>query len=1091
MLNRICLMIMTVLISSDFVSGDPLLSAETTAQTWQTGYSGVDSKGPRVIGHWRFDAGSETVDSGRLGLSGKLDGAVPAAEGKFGGGIESFPGWPIEDKHHSVMINDHPELSPAGAFTVEMWIKPKAKLKEASLAYLLDKKYASQNDYQWLLSSPDREGRRRMTVVLGFGEDTETFVTDFLSFEEGVWQHVAFSYDAAGTVRFFRNGSSIGNVTRPGRYGIAAGSLPLSIGDRIGSNYGGFPGIIDEVRISSGALEFSPLRISLAIDRLVWQRYEASSKVTVSVQNQQKKPLTGAKLRLFGSGFGDRTIELPELAGGGEFTQLISFDTSLRPDDYQLHAQISMTDDYNMSREETLTLKLVPRPLPERMPVLMWGIASPGEFAKEMTRLQDLGFNQCLGFSPSPYKTWEAGKPILGESPAQVREVNQMLDTALANDFGIAASLYAGYLLKKQKELARVDRKGQPYQRHDCNAALPGLVEFSENFGRSIGETYGTHPAFVAALINSEVRDDTHVSFSKFDFENYRKFSGQEIPELVGDKIGPNWSTIPDFPKDRVLADDHPLLQFYRWFWTVGDGWNPLHTALHRGLKADGRDRIWTFYDPAIRVPSIGGSGGEVDVLSQWTYTEPSPLRVGFFCDEVFAMAAASKVPQDVMKMTQLFWYRSSSAPKKTGKAFVASPFDDHDPDAAYISIAPMHLRGSFWSKISRPVRGLMYHGWSSLVPTDGTHAYKYTQPDLQTEFRRLHREILEPLGPTLLQVPDRQTDVAYLDSFTSQMFARRGSYGYYHDEAYLTLLHAQLQPEIIFEQTLVDKGLDQYKLLVLADCDVLTKSVVAKILAFQQRGGIVIGDQNLTPGIKADIVLPKYTRTKRTQEDQAKILEHAALLRTELKGRYNWYASSSTPEIVTRTRTAGKSDYVFIVNDRREFGTYVGQHGLVMEDGLPGDAILTIRRDAGHVYDLLSHREVATTKSEGAVSWPVQLGPCAGGLFLVTPAPISAVQIAGEKTAQAGQPLELLVSVVDQTQQPIAAVIPLEVTITDPAGRVAEFSGYYGAAAGQLPLKLDIARNDHPGMWQIQVRELASGLTGVSYFRVLDTTQK
>ena len=236
-------------------------------------------------------------------------------------------------------------------------------------------------------------------------------------------------------------------------------------------------------------------------------------------------------------------------------------------------------------------------------------------------------------------------------------------------------------------------------------------------------------------------------------------------------------------------------LQFYRWFWTVGDGWNGLHSALHRGLKSTGRDDLWTWYDPAIRVPSIAGSGGEVDVLSQWTYTEPSPLRVGYFCDEVFAMAAASSRPQRVMKMTQLFWYRSTSAPKSTGTNHIASPFDDHDPDAAYISIAPMHLRGAFWSKVSRPVSGLMYHGWSSLVPTDNTHAYKYTQPDLQTEFRRLHREVLEPLGPTLLQVPDRQSDVAYLNSFTSQMFALRGSYGYSHDEAYLTLLHAQLQP--------------------------------------------------------------------------------------------------------------------------------------------------------------------------------------------------------------------------------------------------------------------------------------------------------
>lgn len=166
---------------------------------------------------------------------------------------------------------------------------------------------------------------------------------------------------------------------------------------------------------------------------------------------------------------------------------------------------------------------------------------------------------------------------------------------------------------------------------------LPGLAE---NVGASVAQTYGKHPAFVAALVNSEVRDD-----------------------------------------------------------------------------------IWTWYDPTIRVPSIGGSGGAVDVLSQWTYTEPSPLRVGYFADEVFAMAAASPQPQRVMKITQLFWYRSTSAPKIAGSNYIASPFDDHDPDAAY-----------------------------------------------------------------------------------------------------LTLLHAQLQPEVIFEETLLKRGLDRFNVLVLVDCDVKTK---------------------------------------------------------------------------------------------------------------------------------------------------------------------------------------------------------------------------------------------------------------------------
>lgn len=1070
------------------------------AEQWQSGYTGDDSVSADVIGHWQFDAGAVARDSGSLKLPGKIHGAVAAKHGRFGGGLESFPGYPIEDKRHSLVVSNHPALSPNGPFTVEMWVQPKAELADASTAYLVDKRYASNNDYQWYLSRPDKSGQRRMTVVLGFGDEVEYFTSQLLSFEPAVWQHLAFSYDGAGTVRFFRNGSSAGKADQPARRGIAAGRLSLSIGDRLGSNYGGFPGFIDEVRITIGAREFCPLSLSFQTERTAWLRYESPPDVIVTVKNIGQRSIGGAKLQLLSSGWLDEDISLPELDSGEAFSTTAAFDTSLRPDDYVLRGVVTFappvskvgdsdrspeTEQYSMTRQAEQTLKLLPRRLPHRMPVLMWGIGSPTAFDRELPRLQQLGFNHCLGFSPAPHAVWEAKQAVPADSPERRQQVRAMLDRALVNDFSIAGSLYAGYFLKKKQELARVDREGQAYARVDCNAALPGLAEFSENFGRSVGEMYGDHPAFAAALVNSEVRDSTHVSFSDFDFERYRKFSGEKIPDLVGDKIGPHWSTIPNFPQDRVLPDNDPLLRFYRWFWTVGDGWNPLHTTLHRGLQADGRERIWTFFDPAIRVPSIGGSGGEVDVLSQWTYTEPSPLRVGYFCDELFAMADASGRQQDVMKMTQLFWYRSSSAPKKTGKDFIASPFDDHDPDAAYISIAPMHLRGSFWTKLARPVKGLMYHGWSSLVETDGTHAYKYTQPDLQTEFRRLHHDILPALGPTLLQVEDRAADVAYLESFTSQMFARRGSYGYSHDEAYLTLLHAQLQPEVVYEQTLLQRGLEQFKLLVLADCDVLTESVVARILDFQKRGGIIIGDPNLTPAIAPDIVMPKFVRTKRTSEDQAEILKNAAKLREELAERYLSYAECSTPEIVTRTRSSGASDYVFVVNDRREFGTYVGQHGLVMENGLPSEGSLTVRRDSGHVYDLLTRRPVTARGDGESLTWPVHLGPCGGKVFLVTPQPIADIVFEGDDRVGRDESLQITVDIVDPMGERIPAVIPLEIQITDPAGRPAEWSGFYGAAEGRLPLRLDIGANDRLGLWRIRVRELASGHSKSFYFRV------
>ena len=59
----------------------------------------------------------------------------------------------------------------------------------------------------------------------------------------------------------------------------------------------------------------------------------------------------------------------------------------------------------------------------------------------------------------------------------------------------------------------------------------------------------------------------------------------------------------------------------------------------------------WTFFDPAVRVPSLWGSGGGVDVISQWTSSQP--IKIGQATDELFAMAAG-RPGQRVMKMTQV-----------------------------------------------------------------------------------------------------------------------------------------------------------------------------------------------------------------------------------------------------------------------------------------------------------------------------------------------------------------------------------------------------------------------------------------------------
>jgi len=64
-------------------------------------------------------------------------------------------------------------------------------------------------------------------------------------------------------------------------------------------------------------------------------------------------------------------------------------------------------------------------------------------------------------------------------------------------------------------------------------------------------------------------------------------------------------------------------------------------------------------------------------------------------------------------------------------------------------------------------------------------------------------------------------------------------------------------------------------------------------------------------------------------------------------------------------------------------------------------------------------------------------------------------------------------------------AVVPIELAIRDSEGRLAEFSGYHAAVAGRLDVPLEIAPNDCCGVWQVEVRERASGRCSTAYVRV------
>jgi hypothetical protein len=355
---------------------------------------------------------------------------------------------------------------------------------------------------------------------------------------------------------------------------------------------------------------------------------------------------------------------------------------------------------------------------------------------------------------------------------------------------------------------------------------------------------------------------------------------------------------------------------------------------------------------------------------------------------------------------------------------------------------------------------------------------------------KELIHDVVEPLGPTLMQIPDERGEVAFLESFTSQMFARRGGYGSnlsWASDVWLALQHAHVQPDILFEETLVKGGLSGRKVLVMAECDVLTKSVLARIQEWQKKGGKIIADEFLCPGLKADVVLTSFKRIKKADADKASVLK----LAQSFSGQIEALGSGpkvrvDTPEIIVHTRRYGDALYVFAVNDRREFGNYVGHAGLVMENGLPSSGTLTLKQEQANVYDLTRGAFVIPKRTDdGSLTWPVELGPCDGRIYMVTPKPLLGLNLEAPATAKVGNKASIRALAATTEGLALKAVIPMKVEIRDTNGRPTEGCGYYAADNGLLTVDLDIASNEDPGVWEIRVRELASGMESVKYLRV------
>ena len=144
----------------------------------------------------------------------------------------------------------------------------------------------------------------------------------------------------------------------------------------------------------------------------------------------------------------------------------------------------------------------------------------------------------------------------------------------------------------------------------------------------------------------------------------------------------------------------------------------------------------------------------------------------------------------------------------------------------------------------------------------------------------------------------------------------------------HLALQWGHFQPGIVYDEHLLqNREISDLKVLFVLGLEVVTEPVLKKLNELRSKGVIIIGDEFTSPGLMVDHRLKSVARETQNplgtkKKLQALGAELSKLLQPYLKRK----AFASNQDIVVRQRGNDNADYVFVVNDKRTFGDYVGQ---------------------------------------------------------------------------------------------------------------------------------------------------------------------
>jgi len=964
----------------------------------------------------------------------------------------------------------YPAFVPAGAFEfeAEFCLHLPEKIRKTDRFFLLDNKYVFNGKTQsGFMVYLDRQGNHcQATVQFGLeGNRTVSISLGKLPFCDGKYHTLKFRFDPSGRQEIQADGKWTKTfMIPPGKVGAAR--YPTVAGNRFASRYGTLGGIIRRIRIvpvknlKVNAVDFIKRKYG---SRRAFVRREKNSFTAVTFTNTTNGKITGM------AGY---SIQGTNLSGKGAFSveggksSSFSFpaETNLMPGKYTV--DLTFTDQTGQQRGKGSMQYMVVPEFTDRLDL------KAGDFfsVKQLSRIKDLGIT--IGnwiVSPRKEQMTDALKSRLIEQ----------LDSFLEHGLRCNDKVVINQRFSKSGKFLRVDRNGKPYARRVLDVAEDTVYLEGVKATREAAAAVGSHPAWCEIYPNNELRDGSRISFTDNTRTRLKKATGLDIPSKVDGNQPVSFAENLRMPWNRIVSVSDPELRFWTWFWKEGDGWDRLNGDTAAAAENTiGRKDFSSRFAPSTRALPYLGIGGKISEVCTWTYNNPDPIRLGQTIDELAALADKKK---NFSIGNQGIWYRNQVAPKEVK---VGNPPDwlSKEPDARYISPSHDMMLEAFWIAIAHKVEQISTHGQGAwLGPIN--HKYRYTNPEITNVFPEFMNEVGKPLGTALKHVDEVTPEVVMLESFTNALYGGGHTWGWgrgWIADLHMALQWAHIQPGICYEEQLLRGDYDsgRVKILILPSMQVLSDRLLVKIRELQKKGILILGDEYLNISLLPDLRVKSLSTAGMTADARKKGLQKVgAEIRKMLAPVLTPCFSSPSQDLILRRRASGEADYIFAVNDKREYGNYVGQWKKVMEKGVPLSSEFTVRLPFAAAYDIVRHEPKSFSRSGNIGKFSVNLKPGSGSILVLLPRSIADVALKVPETISRGQNFSIEAFAVDKNGKVFKAILPMEVKFLS-GETVLPGTGYYATDRnGKLIIDETAAFNMPQGKATLTVRCLVSGL--------------